>query len=847
MKRIFVLFSYIFFTAVPLLAQEPPAYQSAAIYEAIEKLNFLGSALYIAAHPDDENTRLISYFSHHLKARTAYLSLTRGDGGQNLIGSELRELLGVLRTQELLAARRIDGGEQLFTRANDFGYSKHPDETLNTWNKDEVLADVIRAIRIFKPDVIINRFNHRTAGNTHGHHTASALLSVEAFDKAANPAFCPQQLSASQGLTTWQPARLFFNTSWWFYGSEENFAKADKTNMTSIDVGIYYPLKGMSNNEIAALSSSQHRCQGFGRLRVRGSEPEYLEFIKGTPSGNSGNPFEGINTSWTRVKGGKIIGDILHDILKNFQFANPSAHLPKLLEAYQRIRALEDEHWRNLKLAEIEKIILACTGLYIEATATVPSASPGEAVQLQVEAINRSHIDIQFKNIVALPSNEQLAINETLPNNIRKRYTVSAKIAASQAYTAPCWLLEEGTTGMYKVSEPALIGKPETPRALSVLCNLTIAGIDIPLTREAVYKYADPSRGEIRQPFEILPPVTITLVNKVNIFTSGEPKEIPVTVKAVNANFSGNIELTHPANWQVSPERIPISIAQKGGEQTIVFKLIPPKGEEEGYVEALVHSEGRIYRQELVSIEYDHIPKQSVLLPAKAKVVRLNLQKRGERIGYIMGAGDEVPTCLRELGYQVTLIKPSEITAESLQGFDAIVMGIRAYNVVDELRYKQSYLLDYAAKGGTLVVQYNTGGRNGLVVDNIAPYSLDISGERVTDEQSDIQFLDPQHILLNTPNKIEKKDFEGWVQERGLYFPRSWAPQFSPVLSMKDPGEDPQRGSLLMASYGKGYYIYTGLSFFRELPAGVPGAYKLFANILSIGKTSLKQDKPFKG
>ena len=345
-----VLLSLIFtFTFTFLQAQKPTTPSSSEIFESIQKLNFLGTVLYIAAHPDDENTRLISYMANHVKARTAYLSLTRGDGGQNLIGSEIRELLGIIRTQELLAARRIDGGEQLFTRANDFGFSKDPEETLAIWNKEAVLSDVVLAIRKLKPDIIINRFDHRTPGTTHGHHTSSAMLSFEAFDLANNKSAFPDLLKQA-GI--WQPKRLFFNTNSWFYRSQEDFDKANQSNRLSFDIGVYYPLKGLSNNELASLASSQHLCQGFGRLSQRGTQKEYLEFLKGDALTNSENIFEGIDTSWNRVKGGKAIGTILHTIENNFNFKNPSTHLPELMEAFKLLENISDAHWKTQKTKE---------------------------------------------------------------------------------------------------------------------------------------------------------------------------------------------------------------------------------------------------------------------------------------------------------------------------------------------------------------------------------------------------------------------------------------------------------------------------------------------------------------
>ena len=827
-----------------LQAQQPKQTPSSQIYEAVQKLNFLGSALYIAAHPDDENTMLISYLSNNIKARTAYLSLTRGDGGQNLIGTELRELLGVLRTEELLAARRVDGGEQMFTRANDFGFSKHPDETLKIWNKDEVLSDVVWAIRKFKPDIIVNRFDHRSPGTTHGHHTSSAMLSFEAFDLVNDKNAFPDQLKY---VSTWQPKRLFFNTSWWFYGSQENFEKADKTNLVSFDLGSYYPLKGNSNNEIAALSRSQHRSQGFGNVGSRGSSEEYLEFLKGDFPKDKTNFFDGINTTWTRVKGGEAIQKILSEVEANFDFINPSVHIPQLVKAYQLIEKLEDEHWKSLKSEEIKNIIAACSGLYLEAVAERHSASPGDSLHINLEAINRSNVNIKLMDVEVLPNKQKTSFNEVLTNNKRQNHKIGIQLNPSKNYSAPYWLTDQGSLGMYKVNDRLLIGKPETPRLLNVVMTAEIEGVNIPFKKDVVYKYGKPEIGEVYEPFEILPEVSASIANKVTIFSDDATKEIPVKIKANKENITGSVSLAYPKGWKVSPEKIDFTIEKNGDERTLIFKITPPKQENEGLITPMVTINGNVYTKELIEINYDHIPKQSILLPSQAKIVRLNIQKAGENIAYIVGAGDEVPESLKQIGYNVIIVDPETIEAHSLDKFDAVVMGIRAYNVVDALKFKQEFILDYVKDGGNLIIQYNTSGRRGLDFENLAPYNLLVSRDRVTEEDAEVRILAKENSLLNFPNKIDEHDFDGWVQERGLYFPSEWGPEFTPILSLNDKGEDPKNGSLLIAQYGKGHYIYTGLSFFRELPAGVPGAYKLFSNMLSIGKAQLDSKENIKG
>jgi LmbE family N-acetylglucosaminyl deacetylase len=826
-----------------LQAQAPKKYSSTDIYEAVQKINFLGSALYIAAHPDDENTRLISYFSNEVKARTGYLSITRGDGGQNLIGPELQELLGVLRTQELLAARSVDGGQQFFTRANDFGYSKNPKETLNIWDKDKVLADVVRVIRSFKPDIIVNRFDHRTSGTTHGQHTSSAILSVEAFDLAADAQYQPEQFNPTG---SWSPRRLFFNTSWWFYGSRENFEKADKSNMLKLDTGVFYPLKGLSNNEIAAEASSQHLCQGFGRVSTRGSQEEYIELIKGDLPSDPDRLFDGINTRWSRIKGGEAIGDILYAVENGFNFNSPLTHLSQLLEAHKLISTLENEHWRRIKLQELEAVITAVCGLYLEASSEVPSAYPGSTAVINIEAVNRSGAEISL-DAIELAGNVGQEEMVQLANNEKVTIKMDLPIAENATYTNHYWLSKPWSTGMYEVEDNNLIGKAESPSAYNALFQLTVNGYKLNIERPVIHRYSRPDKGELYRPFIVLPKATVSFADKVLVFADGGRRSIPLTITAHKDSLKGQVVLKHPKGWLVENPVQSIEIAQKGDQKTVVFEVTPPASEDSSYIYPMLQVNGREINQELITIAYDHVPTQSVLLESRAKVVRLNIEKYGEHIGYIVGAGDKVPESLEQIGYQVHLIDPEKIETGSLDKYDAVVTGIRAYNVLKTLKFKQEILFDYVENGGNLIVQYNTAGRWAPQHKDIAPYPLTLSRNRVTDENSTVEIIAAEHPLVNFPNPISQEDFEGWVQERGLYFPSEWDQQFTPILSMHDEDEEATEGSLLVAPYGKGHYIYTGLSFFRELPAGVPGAYKLFANMLSIGKSRVANKNAIKG
>lgn len=815
MKRSFTSI-FIFFISIATLAQAPQKLNSVEIYEQIQKLNFLGKVLYVAAHPDDENTKLITYFSNHYHAQTAYLSLTRGDGGQNLIGTELREKLGAIRTQELLAARRIDGGEQFFTRANDFGFSKEPNETFAIWNKEEVMEDVIQVMETFRPDIIVNRFAHNTPGTTHGHHTASAMLSLEAYD-----------------IIKYKPKRVFFNTSWWFYGSQEAFDAADKSNLLALNSNVFYPLKGKSNNEIAALSRSQHKCQGFGTLGTRGDEIEYLELLKGDLPSNT-NLFEGIDTSWNRVKGGNEIGKILYDIEKNFNFGNPSVHIPNLIKAYDLIQKLEDSHWKEIKSKQIIKIIEACSGLFMEAIADTETITKESKFNLQLEVINRSQSNVKLISINALNIKNEIQ-NKPLKNNEKVNLQFKDVVVGNEVdYSNLFWLKEQQTEGMYKVSDKSIRILPEISTSFPVIFTMEIEGKTIEFVKNISYKFNNPDNGETYVPFTILPEFTSTIEPKVIIFNSTQPKEISVKVKAHKTNASGKLTLTIPQDWKIEPKEIPFTIEAKNEERKFTFKVYPTKPEITSKLVAQISTSNGTLDKELVTIQYPHIPKQTILVASESKVVKLDIATKGKNIGYIMGAGDEVNKNLENLGFQVTNLNPNEITTENLKSFDAVILGIRAFNVVDELKFKNKILFDYVANGGNVIVQYNT--TNNLITKEIAPYNLKLSRDRVTDENAKVTFLAPNHKVLNQPNKISEKDFTGWVQEQGLYYPNEWSSEFIPILASNDPGETQKKGGLLIAKHGKGNYIYTGLSFFRELPEGVSGAYRLLANLIALDK-----------
>ena len=810
-------------------SQKPVISPAGEIYHKIEKLNFLGTVLYMAAHPDDENTRLISYVSNHLKANTAYLSLTRGDGGQNLIGTEISEKLGVLRTNELLQARSIDGGKQFFTRAIDFGYSKHPDETLNVWEKDKVLSDVVWVIRNFKPDVIINRFDHRTPGRTHGHHTSSAMLSLEAFDLTNDNNIYPDQLKHTE---TWQVKRIFYNTSWWAFGGRDKFAKADKSHLMTLDVGTYFPWLGKSNNEIAAEARSMHKCQGFGSAGVRGSQSEYLELIKGDAVLNKQDIFEGVNTSWTRVKGGEKIAMKIESLLERFDFKNPSNNIDQLIDIKNLINDLDDGHWKSIKAKEINEIITDVLGLYVVANSDNQSATPGSTIDLSLEYTNRSNEIITLKNISIEPTLFDSTFNQTLNPNEANKWFTKVKIPTDMAYSSHYWLNDQSTKGCYFIKDQLDIGKPTKEKAFKVSFVFDIKGTDFEIIRPVVYSFTDRAEGEVFQPFEIIPDVSVKIENELFLFADNQSKSIKVDITSGKDNINSQVKLEAPIGWKISPNMHEVSIAVKGDSKTVSFDVTPPSNQSVAELNAIASINGKAFTNSLTKIDYDHIPLQTVLETAKAKIVRLDLKKKVDKIAYIEGAGDKVLNSLKQVGYNIEALDIADINEDNLMKYETVVVGIRALNVKESLKYKVQILNDYVKAGGTLVYQYNT--TRGMKVKDFAPYPLKLSRNRVTVEESPVTILENDHQVINTPNKITSADFEGWVQERGLYFPNEWDEAYTAILSMADPGVEETKGSLLIAKHGEGYFVYSGISWFRELPAGVPGAFRLFANILAL-------------
>lgn len=825
MKKNWLLFLFLF-CAANIFAQQK-ALTSSEILHGIQKLNTVGNALYLAAHPDDENTLLIAWLSKEKKVRTAYMAMTRGDGGQNLIGTEQGEYVGLLRTHELLEARKIDGGEQYFSRAVDFGFTKKTEEALLTWGKDKILADLVYQIRKFKPDVIINRFPpDERAG--HGHHSASAILSAEAFDAAADPTKFPEQLKE---LEVWQAKRLVWNS----FSRGFNNIEPEIGSFIKLSLGDFNPLLGKSYPEIASEARSKHRSQGFGSAVSRNERYDFAIHIKGEPAKN--DLFDGIDISWNRIKGGERIDLALKEIISNYEIQKPSSSVSGLIKVLDLIENLPNSIYKENKKTECLNLIMACAGLYFEANSASFSVSPGQKLKLFYTAIKRSQEEVKLNAIkINGAVVKDTIINSILTYNKALENLIEVPIALNTPITQPYWLMENAEKGFYKISDESKRGLPMAPDPLIATFEFEIKNIPLKFTTPIKYKYTEPSFGEIYRYLEIRPEVMVNFEEKVYVFTNQKPTSVAIIANSNIQNLNARIKLELPTGWKVQPEFIDITSIEKNKEKKVTFVVTPPANSSEIKMNVTASTPNGTFNRSLENIKYEHIPELNIFPLATAKAINLNIQKKGQNIGYIAGAGDEVPNALKQIGYTIINLNESNISS-NLKSFDAIIVGVRAYNTEDWLVNSQDILLNYVKEGGNLIIQYQTQAFYGTVkTKDIGPYPLTIGRGRVTDENAEMKVLKPNHSILNYPNKIVPKDFEGWVQERGLYFADKYSDKYETIFSIKDEGEAEQEGSLLYTKYGKGNYIFTGLSFFRQLPAGVPGAYKLMSNLISIGK-----------
>jgi LmbE family N-acetylglucosaminyl deacetylase len=737
---------------------------SATIFTQIKQMEVLGSVLYIAAHPDDENNAFLPYLTKERRYRTAYLSLTRGDGGQNLIGKEQGVELGLIRTQELLAARMQDGAEQYFSTAYEFGFSKSAKEALAIWDHQKVLSDVVWVIRKFQPDIIITRFpGDARAG--HGHHAASSIIAQEAFIAAADPNQFKEQFKL--GVQPWKAKRILWNTF--------NFGTVNTTNdnQLKIEVGGYNPTIGKSYGEIGAEARTMHKSQGEGRPRRRGSYFEFFQHLNGDSA--IMDIMDGVVTNWTRLNAPGIQSKI-QQIISAYKIDQPAASVTSLVQLYQAVKKLPESQWKAYQLNLIQSTLEAAAGLLVEATTTKQQVVPESEFAIQLLVNQRSNLKTSLERVQFLSDQTTIKdslLNSKLVTNQNLQLTYNFKVPATQSISQPYWLVNPKTEGMFVVQDQTMVGKAENDPPFSILLNYTIEGQLFQKQFPVQYKYIDLTKGDVYQPIVVLPKKEVAPIKSVVLV---------------------------PAN----------------------SKAVLPK-----YEEGIFHK----------TIQYDHIPAQTYFQEASIQVVKVDIKKQGQKVGYIDGAGDAIPEALEQLGYEVVYLKEADLTPVHLKGLDAIVVGIRAFNIYAYLSEKQEVLNEYIANGGNLIVQYLKSNQVGTQNIKVGPYPLTVnSGRRVTEENANVKFVLPNHPVLNFPNTINDQDFNDWVQERSTYQAENIDARFQTPLQMNDTGEAPSRGSLLITPFGKGNFAYVSLALFRQLPAGNPGAYKLFANLLSLPK-----------
>lgn len=806
-------------------SQAPQSWTSAEMYQAIRKLNVLGSVLYVAAHPDDENTRLIAYLSKDRLFRTGYLSITRGDGGQNLIGEEQGIELGLIRTQELLAARRIDGGEQFFTRAYDFGYSKTPDETFTKWDKEKILSDVVWVIRKFQPDIIINRFPVSGEGG-HGHHTASGILANEAFEAAADPKKFPEQLKY---VSVWKAKRVLWNTF--------NFGGTNTTrdDQFKVDVGGYNPLLGKSYGEIAAESRSQHKSQGFGVPATRGESLEYFRATKGEQPVN--DLMDGVDLTWKRLPGAEQISFIIDSLLQRFDLFHPEKSVEGLVRLYKAMNSLPAGYWKEQKLNEVKELILQCSGLFADITTQERYAVQTDSLRFNFVFNNRLGTDAVLQQVVM--DRFDSSFSRRLERNRNFSFAKTLFIPADKPITQPYWLDRKMEEGYFNVTDQSKIGQPDVDPAYTVLVHINVFGEPLIFKRTVKHKYTDPVKGELYQPLFVIPPVLLEPDAAVKISKDNNNFEGVLTLTGKKKGFATSLHdigKTNPDNVKVQYNPDKVVFDERNKNIPVQYKV--NAGRDNEYYFAVDAGTGRkdVYHAGMKEVMYDHIPSIHYFTVASVTNKKLDLKTYGKKIGYITGAGDKVPESLEQMGYEVVLLGNKELAKNNLNQFDAIITGVRAYNTHDWMNKYYDKLMKYVHEGGNLVVQYNTSSNIGPVRAKIAPYNFNITRTRITDENSPVTLLKPEHPVFNFPNKITQDDFKGWVQERSIYHGADTTGKFEKLLSMNDPNEKPEDGALMIAKYGKGYFTYTGLVFFRQLPAGVPGAYRLLANIIALNR-----------
>ena len=820
-KTFFLLFTFYF--SIVSFSQSPETYTSSDIFQQIKKLKVLASVLYVAAHPDDENNALLPYFAKEKLYRTAYLSLTRGDGGQNLIGDEQGVELGMIRTEELLAARKVDGAEQYFSRAYEFGFSKSAEESLRIWDKEKILSDVVWIIRQYQPDIIIKRFPpDKRAG--HGHHAASAILADEAFTAAADPAKFPEQFK--YGVKPWQAKRILWNTY--------NFGGNNTTSedQIKIDIGGYNPLIGESYGELGGEARTMHKSQGEGRPKRRGESFEY--FLNTGGEAPSGDLMSGVITGWKRIQGGEAIETMINTIITNYKIDAPQLSVPSLIKLYDAMKALPAGNWRNKKLGELQQIVIECSGLYLEATSSQQQAVQGGELKINCTVIKREDINASLKKIhidsfdssfnISLGTNQNININKTLA------------VPDDKKISQPYWLVYPLVGGTFDVRDETLIGKAWNDPSFEATFLITIDGEDFYIKKPVQYRYVDPVKGDTYEPIAVLPRIELSYIKDNFISLNGSNVNATVHVKSnLDNNNTYFILQQYSKNWRNDLPSFTFDAKNHELFKTGVFAAATK--ERNTTEETSLKTKDGEYDSYTKVIAYNHIPTITYFPKAQANLVMLDIKMTGKKIGYIIGAGDKVPQALQAMGYEVSFLKAADITDENLKQYDAIITGVRAYNLDEYVTDKYDVLMRYVLNGGNLIAQYIRGNQVGDRTLKAGPYSFTTNtSARVTEEDARVTFLLPNNPALNYPNKITEKDFEGWVQERSTYQASQLDAHYETPLGMSDTGEPQSNGSLAIAKYGKGNFVYASLVFFRQLPAGVPGAYRLMANLIALPK-----------
>ncbi|MBP2614940.1 PIG-L family deacetylase [Chryseobacterium jejuense] len=831
-KKVIIVFILGFYTVFCSAQQVRPS-KSSEIYRELKTLKQLPKVLYLAAHPDDENTGLLSWLINDQNVETGYLSLTRGDGGQNLLGTEQGAALGLIRTHELLEARKLDGAQQFFTRAIDFGFSKNTTDTFKQWNADSITADVVWVIRKFRPDIIICRFPP-TAAAGHGQHAASAVVAEKAFKLAGDKTAFPDQLKY---VNVWQPKRVLWNT--FRFGGVNTTAE----NQLKVTVGQYDAQLGMGYGELAGLSRSLHKSQGAGTQSVAGIRTEYFAHVTGEPA--KATLFDGVVKTWA-AKGNADIDHSLDEIISAFNFNNPDLSLPALLALRKKIMTLQNADLKSDKLKSLDNIILSCAGFMGEVVTNQAEAVAGDHYNFRLNLISRATNPVVLENVKWLSKLE--SFNRKLSKDSLITIQHDIQIPADAALTEPYWLAKPPTNAAtFSVPNDTLIGLSEAESPLNVLLGLKIGSENFQVKLPLSFKKLDPVRGDVVEALRIVPALELKFTQPLYVAKENEDLHLSLHFK-VNSNrqySNGNLNLMY------NGERLGgADVSSLNGKDTTINYVIPKAKlaaihSDRFQLDANYVENGVMYNKKQVLIQYPHLPSLQYFAPATVTVMKGDIQAKVKKVGYIEGAGDFIPEFLRIAGIQVDVLKDEDFygkldetagngSQNKLSQYDAIVLGVRANNTEKKLGRWMPFLWSYVKGGGNLMMQYNT--NQDTTVDKLGMYNFSIANKRVTEENAAVTFLNPNHKLLNFPNKITANDFKGWIQERGAYFPAQWDAAYEPLFEMHDADEEPLQGSTLYAKYGKGNFIYTPLAFFRQLPAGNVGAARLFLNFLSAQK-----------